>query len=156
MRLQAPIVLFVTLFATTASAQVVGYAVAGPAGARGFANTRRVTFNAAGGGEIFLAKYFAVGGEGGFFDRLITVSANGSLHVVSAGDRMAPFITAGYSKMGIGDGEGPAFNEWNIGARAEARIGEHPGVRFELRDHIRPDHRGTTHYGAFRVGVVFR
>ena len=146
----------ITCFAATADAQVHGYAVAGPAGASGFANTRRVTVNAAGGAEIFLAKYFAIGGEGCFFDRLITVSANGSLHVVSAGDRMSPFITAGYSKMGIGDGEGPAFNEWNIGAGVDAWMGDHAGIRFELRDHIRPDRRGVTHYGAFRVGIVFR
>jgi len=147
---------FLTFFAAAADAQVVGYAVAGPAGARGFANTRALTVNAAAGGEIFLGRYFAVGGEGGFFDRLITASANGSLHVVSAVDRMSPFITAGYSKMGIGDGEGPAFDEWNFGAGVDAWFGDHAGMRFELRDHIRPDRRGTTHYGAFRVGVVFR
>ncbi len=150
------IITFITLLAATADAQVVGYGVAGPAGARGFANTRALTFNAAGGAEVFLGKYFAVGGEGGFFDRLMTVSANGSLHVVSTGDRMSPFITAGYSKMGISDGEGPAFDEWNFGAGVDAWFGDHAGMRFELRDHIRPDHRGTTHYGAFRVGVVFR
>ena len=146
---------FITLAASTANAQLLGYGVAGPAGAIGFVNTRSITFNAAGGGEVFLAKYFAVGGEGGFFDRLVTVSVNGALHVVDEGDRMAPFLTAGYSRMGISDGEG-SIDAWNIGAGADAWLGARAGIRFELRDHIRPDRRGTTHYWAFRAGVVFR
>lgn len=146
---------FITLLAGTANAQVIGYGVAGPAGTMGFVNTRSITFNVAGGGEVFLGKYFAVGGEGGFFDRLITASVNGTVHVVDDNDRMAPFITAGYSKVGISDGEG-SFDAWNIGAGADAWLGDRAGIRFELRDHIRPDHRGTTHYWAFRVGVVFR
>jgi hypothetical protein len=121
----------------------------------GFVNHSRITFNAAGGGEVFLAKYFAVGGEGGFFNRLITASGNASLHVVDASDRLSPFVTGGYSRLGIGDGEG-SFSAWNIGAGADAWIGDRAGIRFELRDHIRPDDRGATHYWAFRVGVVFR
>jgi hypothetical protein len=145
----------ITLAASTAHAQALGYGVAGPAGTMGFVNTSRITFNAAGGGEVFLARYFAVGGEGGFFDRLITASVNGALHLVSDDDRMAPFVTAGYSRMGIGDGEG-SINAWNIGAGADAWLGDRAGIRFELRDHIRPDRRGTTHYWTFRAGVVFR
>ena len=155
MRLLALSVLFVTLFTTSANAQALGYGVAGPAWANGFVSFRSFTFNVAGGGEVFLGKYVTVGGEGGLFDRLITASVNGGVHVVDAGDRMSPFLTAGYSRMGIGDGEG-AINAWNIGAGADAWLGDHAGIRFELRDHIRPDHRGTTHYWAFRAGVVFR
>lgn len=147
--------ILITLAAVSADAQVLGYGVAGPAGAMGFVDTRALTINAAGGAEVFLAKYVAVGAEGGFFDRLISVSVNGALHVVSDSDRMAPFITAGYTKMGISDGEG-SFDAWNVGAGADAWLGRHAGIRFELRDHIRPDHRGTTHYWSFRAGVVFR
>jgi hypothetical protein len=145
---------FITLLATTANAQIQGYAVAGPATTMGFVNHSRITFNAAGGGEVLLGEYFAAGGEGGFFNRLITASANASLHL-GASDRVSPFVTTGYSKLGIGDGEG-AFNAWNLGGGIDAWIGDRAGVRFELRDHIRPDDRGATHYWAFRVGVVFR
>ena len=146
---------FITLLAGTAHAQVLGYGVAGPAGAMGFVNSRSFTFNAAGGAEVFLAKYFTVGGEAGLFDRLVTASVDGALHVVKDDDRVSPFVTAGYSRMGIGDGEG-TFDAWNVGAGADTWLGDHAGIRFEIRDHIRPDHRGTTHYWALRVGVVFR
>jgi len=81
----------VTLAASAANAQVLGYGVAGPATTMGFVNHSRITFNAAGGGEVFLAKYFAVGGEGGFFNRLITASGNTSLHVVDASDRISHY-----------------------------------------------------------------
>jgi hypothetical protein len=136
------------------NAQVLGYAVAGPAGANGFVNTRRLTFHAASGGEVFLGKYAAVGAEGGFFDRLITVSVNGSIHA-SGEPAIAPFLTAGYTRLGVRDGEGGA-HAWNVGAGANAWIGRHAGVRFELRDHVRPDRRGATHYWSMRAGVVFR
>src|SRR5262245_15503199 len=127
---------FITLAASAASAQVIGYGVAGPAGAVGFVNARSITFNAAAGGEVFLARYFAIAGEGGLFDRLITASVNGAVHVAGNDDRVSPFVTAGYSKMGIGDGEG-SIDAWNVGAGADAWLGDHAGIRFELRDHIR-------------------
>jgi hypothetical protein len=158
MRLIVAAVVFTSLTGlthpTTLSAQVHGYAIAGPAGAVGFVNTDTVTFHAAGGGEVFFGKYASIGGEGGFFDRLVTVSVNAALHV-SDGTRMSPFLTGGYTRLGVGDGEGGA-DAWNVGAGADAWIGRHAGIRFELRDHIRPDHRGSTSYWSFRAGVVFR
>jgi hypothetical protein len=120
----------------------------------GFVSRGSLTFNAAGGVEVSIPKYFALGGEVGAFDRLITASANASLHVVDPDDRIAPFVSGGYTRLGITDGEG-GFDAWNIGAGADAWIGRHAGIRFELRDYIRPDDRGTTHYLTFRVGVVF-
>lgn len=145
---------FITLLAATANAQALGYGVAGPAGTMGFVNTSRITFHAAGGGEVFLGKYFSAGGEAGFFDRLITVSANGTIHAAGE-DRIVPFLTAGYSRLGVADGEGAA-DAWNVGAGANAWLSRHAGIRFELRDHIRPDHRGATHYWSFRAGIAFR
>ena len=138
----------------SADAQVHGYAIAGPAGANGFVNTRNITFHAAAGAEVFLGKYASIGGEGGFFDRLITVSVDGALHV-SDGTKMSPFLSAGYTRLGVADGEG-GFDAWNVGAGADAWLGRHAGIRFELRDHVRPDHRGATNYWSFRTGVVFR
>jgi hypothetical protein len=145
---------FITVLAANAHAQGLGYAVAGPAGAVGFVNVSRITFHAAGGGEVFLGKYVSAGGEAGFFDRLITVSANGTLHAAGE-DRIVPFLTAGYTRLGVSDGEGGA-DAWNIGAGANAWFSRHAGLRFELRDHIRPDDRGTTHYWSFRAGIAFR
>lgn len=158
MRILVAAIVFTSLTGLTRPAdlfaQVHGYALAGPAGAVGFVTTRTVTFHAAGGAELFLGKYASIGGEGGFFDRLITVSVNGALHV-SDGTKMAPFVTAGYTRLGVSDGEG-GFDAWNVGAGADAWIGRHAGIRFELRDHIRPDQRGATNYWSFRAGVVFR
>lgn len=143
----------ITLIAATANAQVLGYGIAGPAGASGFVNTGSTTFHAAAGGEVFLAKYAAVGGEAGFFDRLITVSVNGAVHLTDG--KMAPFLTAGYTRLGVSDGEGGA-DAWNVGAGADAWIGRHAGIRFELRDHLRLDHRGSTNYWSLRAGIAIR
>jgi hypothetical protein len=148
------VIILITGFASTAHAQALGYGIAGPAGALGFVNTRSVTFHAAGGGEVFLGKYVTIGGEGGLFDRLITVSVNGAIHATGE-EGMQPFLTAGYTRLGVSDGEGGA-NAWNIGAGADAWLSSHAGIRFELRDHIRLDHRGNTHYWSFRAGVVIR
>jgi hypothetical protein len=148
------VIAFVTIFGAAADAQVVGYGIAGPAGAVGFVNTRSVTFHAAGGAEAFLGKYFTLGAEGGLFDRLITVSVNGAIHATGE-EGMVPFVTAGYTRLGVSDGEGGA-NAWNIGAGADAWLSRHAGIRFELRDHIRLDDRGHTHYWSFRAGVAIR
>jgi hypothetical protein len=57
--------------------------------------------------------------------------------------------------LGIGDGDG-AFSAFNAGGGVNAWIGDRAGVRFELRDHVRPDDRGLTHYWAARLGIVFK
>jgi hypothetical protein len=144
---------FLTLFATAASAQVHAYAIAGPAGANGFVNTG-TTIHAAAGAEVFLGKYASIDGEGGFFNRLVTVSVNGAIHM-SRDTTVAPFVIAGYTRLGVGDGEGGA-DAWNIGAGTDVWIGRHAGLRVEFRDHIRPDDRGATNYWSVRAGVVFR
>jgi hypothetical protein len=144
----------ITLAASAAHAQVHGYALAGPAGVSGFVNVRNITVHASGGGEVFLGKFVSAGGEGGLFDRLVTVSANAGIHAANE-ERIVPFLTGGFSRFGIGDGEG-GFDAWNIGGGADAWMGRHAGVRFELRDYLRKDRRGDSNYWAFRVGVVFR
>jgi hypothetical protein len=103
---------------------------------------------------VFLGKYFTVGGEGGLFDRLVTVSVYGAIHA-SGEEGLVPFLTAGYTRLGVADGEGGA-NAWNIGAGADGWFSRHAGVRFELRDHIRQDRRGNTHYWSLRAGIAIR
>ena len=142
------VTVFITLLAATVEAQVLGYGIAGPAGTSGFINTN-TTFHAAGGVEIVAADRAGVGGEFGFFNRLIVGSANG---VVRFGN---VFLTGGYSRMGIGDGEG-AFSAFNVGGGVNAWMGDHAGLRVEFRDHVRTDDRGNTHYWSIRAGVAFR
>jgi hypothetical protein len=142
--------------AAAAEAQGLGYASAGPAGVSGFAGRGSDAFHATAGVEIVAGDRFGVGGEFGFFNRLIVGSANGTVHLAGLnGAKVSPFATAGYSRMGIGDGEG-AFSAWNVGAGAHIWFGRRVGMRLELRDHVRPDDRGTTQYWSARAGVAFR
>ena len=64
-------------------------------------------------------------------------------------------MTAGYSRLGIGDGEG-AFSAFNVGAGLHYWPTDHVGFRMEVRDHFRPDDRGTTQYWSVRAGIAFR
>jgi hypothetical protein len=144
------VVTFITLFTATAEAQWLGYGIAGPAGTSGFINTNTTfTFHAAGGVEVAAANSVGIGGEFGFFNRLIVGSANGVLRFGNV------FVTGGFSRMAIGDGEG-AFSAINLGGGANAWMGQHAGVRVEYRDHLRRDNRGNTHYWSLRAGIVFR
>jgi hypothetical protein len=141
---------------TSLYAQGLAYGVAGPATTMGFVNHSRITVNAAGGGEVVAADRVAVGGEVGFFNRLIAGSANATVHLGGVkNSRLSPFVTGGYTRMGIGDGEG-AFSAWNVGAGAHFWFGDRMGLRVELRDHLRPDDRGTTQYWSLRAGLAFR
>ena len=147
---------FVLLLAASARAQALGYGVAGPATTTGFANHSRITFNAAGGGEAVVGDAIGIGGEAGFFNRLIVGSANATVHFGGvSGAKFAPFITAGYSRLGIGDGEG-AFSAFNAGAGFHYWGTDHIGFRAEICDRIRPDDRGATNYWSARVGIAFR
>jgi hypothetical protein len=143
------------LVAGAAHAQGLGYAIAGPAGTSGFVNTN-TTFHAAGGVEVFATDRLGVGGEVGFFNRLVTASADATWTFAVASHGFADaFVTGGYSRFGIGDGEG-GFNAWNIGIGAHVWFGDRAGLRLEFRDHIRPDSRGTTQYWSIRAGVAFQ
>jgi hypothetical protein len=145
--------LFVTLFATHAAAQGLAYAEGGVAG---FAASGSHSFHVAGGGEAVAADRIGLGGEIGFFGRLITVSGNATFHLTPLSSQKAgAFVTGGYTRFGVGDGEG-SFNTWNVGAGAHLWFSDHAGLRLELRDHVRPDSRGTRQYWSARAGVVVR
>jgi hypothetical protein len=145
--------LFVALFATHAAAQGLAYAEGGVAG---FAASGSHSFHVAGGGEAVAADRIGLGGEIGFFGRLITVSGNATFHLTPLSSQKAgAFVTGGYTRFGVGDGEG-SFNTWNVGAGAHLWFSDHAGLRLELRDHVRPDSRGTRQYWSARAGVVVR
>ena len=155
------ITLFLTCLTSLTSptrlyAQGLGYAEGGLAGGSGFFGRWSNSFHAGGGGEVVAADRVGIGGEVGFFNRLIVGSGNLTVHLGGVRDaRISPFITGGYSRMGIGDGEG-AFSAWNAGAGIHVWASDHAGLRLEFRDHVRPDSRGTTQYWSARVGIVFR
>ena len=145
---------FVVLLATSANAQGLGYAAAGPAGVSGFFGDMLGSFHAGGGGEVVVDDRLGFGGEIGFFDRFVTAAGNVTVHLAGVSNAsLSPFVTGGVSWFGIGDGE---FKAVNVGAGLHYWASKHAGLRLEFRDHFRPDHRGTTQYWSARVGVVFR
>lgn len=148
--------------ARPAGAQVLGYAIAGPAGYTGFFNSSSSAVHAAGGAEILAGGRVGAGGEFGLFVNpgggLWVTSVNGVFHFVpsvpgAVRSRLSPFVTAGYTRMTSGDG---GFDGWNAGAGADVWLKPRVALRLEFRDHVRPDRRGEVHYWAFRAGVAFR
>ena len=141
---------------TSLYAQGLGYAEGGLAGVSGFFGRWSDSFHVGGGGEAVVADHLGVGGEFGFLNRLVVGSANATIHFTGVRTaKFSPFVTAGYSRMGIGDGEG-AFSALNVGGGAQLWLSDHAGIRFEFRDHLRPDDRGTVQYWSARVGVAVR
>lgn len=139
--------------ADDALAQPEAYAIAGPAGVSGFFRAG-TSWHAAGGGEFVLPSRIGVGGEVGILSSLIVLSLNGSVHLGrDTSRRVFPYLTGGYTRMSSGEG---AFDAWNIGVGANYWTGRHTGVRFELRDHLRPDRRGTVQYWTLRAGLAVR
>ena len=149
--------------AQPAGAQALGYGIAGPVGdTASFGNWSFLGLHAAGGGEVLARGRFGAAGEFGVMaganaDLFIT-SVNGVLHIgpslaTPVRNRISPFITGGYTLLGSGGGGSSA---WNIAAGADVWLKPRVGVRFEFRDHIRPDGRGGEQFWAFRAGVVFR
>jgi hypothetical protein len=143
----------------TADAQVLGYAIAGPAGVHGFFGSRADAGQAAGGAELLLGGRAGIGGEFGIIASrgggLLVYSVNGVLHILSSRARRgaSPFVTGGYTRIWNGDG---AFDAWNAGAGVDAWFGNRAGARVEFRDQVRPDSRGTVHYWTIRAGIVIR
>lgn len=141
-----------------AQAQVFGYGIGGPAAVSGFFGSL-TGFHVAGGGELLLARRAGGNAELGMLGNvssvLQVVSVNGVVHLLSVptSGGVSPFITGGYSRLSSGEG---AFEAWNVGAGVDIWEKNHVGFRLDVRDHVRPDSRGTVQYLAFRVGVVVK
>jgi hypothetical protein len=147
--------IFVSSLAGAAEAQVLGYVVAGPAVTSEGASTH-TTLHAGAGVEVVTADRVGVGGELGLFYLFVAPSAHAALYLRPAGrGKTTPFVTGGYSALWRVDGES-AFRAFNVGAGVHVWLAGHAGLRVELRDHLRRDHRGTTQYWSMRAGVVFR
>ncbi len=98
------------------------------------------TLQFGGGGEGFLFKGFAVGGEVGYVapmkssrDGFGLLSVDGSYHF-GRKHRVVPFLTGGYS---LAFRSGTA-NLANFGGGSTYWIGNRTGIRFEFRDHVDP------------------
>ncbi len=117
--------------------------------------------NLVGGGEGFVYRGLAIGGEGGygwindnFREGVGVVSVNPAYHFKGQGRSRAlvPFVTAGYSML-FRSGHISGFN---AGGGATWWPGNHVGLRFEGRVH----HFGVGPLGAnvymFRIGPSFR
>lgn len=107
-----------------------------------------------GGGEGFLHKGIAAGAELGYlapwsdFDGGIGVfSLDGQYHF-ARGERVVPFVTAGYS-LGFHSGH---INLFNYGVGANIWMRANKGLRLEFRDHV----NSSNHYIDFRIGFAFR
>ena len=153
----ALVVVLLGLTATEARAQAVGFVVGGLAGHSGFFGSAANGLHVAGGGDVVIGNRLGVGGDLGFFSRLVTASATATWHVagVRAPGRALPFLFGGYSQMGIGDGEG-SFSTWVVGAGVDVDRGKRWAFRLEFRDHVRPDRRGSVQYWSLGAGIAFR
>src|SRR5688500_13157234 len=113
------IVMIVAGAARGADAQVLGYAIAGPAGFHGFFGSNSSGVHGAAGAEALILGRAGVGAEFGVIANagggLLVFSANGVLHVLRAtgSRRPSPFLTGGYTRMSSGEGD---FEAWNAGA----------------------------------------
>jgi hypothetical protein len=149
--------LLLALDARPAVAQPIGYVAGGLTTVSGFFGSLS-GFNVAGGAEFLAAERVGAAAEFGYLGNassiLQVVSANGIVHLWTkpGTDRYSLFATSGYTRMSSGEG---AFDAWNVGAGFDTWHGR-KGLRFEFRDQIRPDRRGTVHYLSIRVGAVFR
>lgn len=141
-----------------AHAQALGYGIGGPAAVSGFFGSL-TGFHAAGGGEVLVGRRAGGGAELGMLGNvssvLQVVSVNGVVHIlpVPLAHGVSPFITGGYSRLSSGEG---AFAAWNVAAGVDIWEKNHAGLRIDVRDHVRPDSRGTVHYLTFRIGVVVK
>lgn len=111
-----------------------------------------------GGGEVFLWKGLAAGGDVGYvgprgrYDAGVGLgSVNGSYHAVNRAHpaRFVPFVTAGY---GVAFRSG-TLNLWNIGGGATWWFSRHAGLRTEVRSFHWKGERFDT---ALRIGVAFK
>lgn len=161
------VLMLVALMTTTVSAQSgndsggQGYVFAAP-GALLVAGSSESTLHIGGGGEGFLTKGLALGGEVGyltpftsFSDGLGIASVNISAHFGRGdSDRKAiPYITGGYSLAFRSD----TLNMINFGGGVNYWVKDNLGVQFEIRDHTNIESLFVrVHFWQARIGLVFR
>jgi hypothetical protein len=134
----------------------LGYGYFGLAGTQG--SDFGKVLNVGGGGERFLYKGLAVGGDVGYLghyqnfqrDGFGLASANGSYHFGRAREqKLVPFITAGYGLAFRTD----TANLTNVGGGINYWFNNRVGLRLEYRDYFTAN---DPHMHLVRFGVSFR
>lgn len=142
--------------AVPAEAQGLAYAIGGVGGYAGWFNSGSA-YHFAGGGELLAKGIAGAGLEFGLFGNpggaIKVLSVNGVAHLARRNSRTSPYVTYGYSRFSSGEGN---FNAFNFGAGIDLWAGRRAGARFEFRDHLRRDSRGSVHYFSFRAGIVLK
>lgn len=113
---------------------------------------------AGGGAEIVSRLGLGAGVDAGVFvDHsgvvLMLLSVDGVLQLRRASAGAIPFLAAGFTGATTPE---PSFTAWNIGAGVTFVRGPRTAWRVELRDHVRRERWGTSHYWVLRAGIAFR
>ena len=118
-----------------------------------------VTGNSSLGGEVFVFRGFAVGGEGGLLGGgsccLPHISVNAARHFAKSRFRtkgLVPFVTGGFT---VGSPEpGISVKGFNAGGGVTWWFRNRVGLRAEIRDYIFPPEH--VNFLALRFGISFR
>lgn len=112
-------------------------------------------FQFGGGGEFFVFKRVAAGGEYSYIKQpqgatgLNNLSGNGYFHFLSRDkSKFDPFATGGFSRFFA---QGGGFNAFNFGGGANYWFSQGLGLRFDFRDNVV---RGGGSLAGLRGGVV--
>lgn len=155
------IVASLALLVVAANAQETrghGYMFAAP-GALAASGQSLGTLHFGAGGEAFVHRGVAVGGELGYlgYTRSYSqgfgvLSGNAAYHFLPRRNdaKVVPFVTGGYS-LGFRNG---TMNMANFGGGVTWWVNQRHGVRLEFRDHYAP--ASDNHYMGFRVAWAFR
>lgn len=136
-----------------------GYVFYAPGGSFvGSGGSSTPIFHVGGGGEGFIHKGFAAGGEISYVapyeapgDGVGVFSVNGAYHFKAPDRKVVPFVTGGYS-LAFRDG---SLNGMNFGGGATWWFKEKYGFRLEVRDNYFPQDPGWHQLGV-RIGLSFR
>lgn len=141
-----------------AGAQGLGYGIAGAMLISGV-HTPPPAVHGAVGGELLIGRRAGIGAEAGILGNQGGAqkiwSVNGVLHFGSRHLQTgaSPYVSGGFTRLSSGEG---TFDAWNAGGGVDIWIKRRVGVRLDVRDHIRADRRGNTHYLSARGGLVLR
>jgi len=135
-----------------------GYVFAAPGASLGDGPSKG-SLHLGAGGEGFLSRGFALGGEmgyaapfGSFSNGLGVGSVNAAYHFGRAKDKkFVPFLTGGYSLL-FRDG---TANAVNFGGGFNYWFKQRHGIRIEVRDHLRLT-GDTSHLLGVRIAWAFR
>ena len=140
-----------------AQSGVSGYVIGG-IGSTSEIGSRGRKMYAGGGAEIVSPLGLGAGADAGVFVGhsgvlIMLLSLDGVLQLRRASAGAIPFLAAGFTAAATSE---PSFTAWNVGAGVTFVRGPHTAWRLEVRDHVRTERWGTSHYWVVRAGIGFR